>query len=144
MTSWVYSSCVTMSRTTRGGSWRRSHSITGASVRRLRSARRNRVSSRLGISPTASTSTWRTDIRYLTKEARRELREAIVTVAFGAGEDAAHVRMQSALAPVIAGGFLGALGLAFAGSLEQRLGGSGVVAGIVARRKHVMPLRSAR
>jgi len=78
--------------------------------------------------------------RPLTKKARRQLREAVVTLAFGSLQNPTDVGVQSALTPVIAGRFLGALRLSLTSRLEQRGGRRGIVVGVVAWRKGVVPL----
>ena len=76
----------------------------------------------------------------LTEEARRELCEAVITIALRALENPADVRVEPGLAPVIPGGFLGALRLALAGGLEQNRGRRGIVVRVVASRKGIVPL----
>jgi hypothetical protein len=53
------------------------------------------------------------------QEASRERLEPLVAIGLGPHQEALHVRAQARLAPVVAGGRLGALGLAQARRLEQ-------------------------
>src|SRR5439155_11991162 len=79
----------------------------------------------------------------LTEKATCELRQPLVPRGLGAGENAAHMRVEARLTPIVSGRLFGTGRLAITSSLEQRRSRRGVVAGIVARRKQVATLRSA-
>src|SRR5215213_1495130 len=72
-----------------------------------------------------------------------ELDQSLVAARPGPCEDALDVLAKPWLAPVVAGGRLGALRLTGARRLEQRLGRGGIVRGIVARWKSVAASRCA-
>jgi len=62
----------------------------------------------------------RNSVAELSEKAPSELLETIVTRLFGPSEDASHVFAELWLAPVVAGGTLGARGVALARRFEQR------------------------
>src|SRR5690348_10429853 len=79
----------------------------------------------------------------LTKEARRELSEAVIALSLGPLENLANVRMQPPFSPVVTRGLFRTRRLAVTRGLEKRRCRRGVVVGVVARWKRVTPLRSA-
>lgn len=75
------------------------------------------------------------ECRALPQESLGELLQSVVTLRAGTLQDPLHVLPEPGLTPVVAGGHLGAAGIAFACRLEQRQGGCGIEVGIVGRRQ---------
>jgi hypothetical protein len=78
----------------------------------------------------------------LSQKAIGQLHEAVIIAGYRSLAQAPYVLAQFPLTPIISRGFLGAGSLAGTRCFEQRRGGCGVKAGIVAGRESVIAART--